>query len=471
MNLHKIVSIILLLLNLLPAQKVVLPEKIDDFSYNHSWWEYRTIGCAKKDPGALDNGKGYLFVRLRNPNNREMCDVGISDLQGIYKKQLPWLEAIIRVKVLNAMKPGSRGWGFWRMRAAGRPSSLAWFMEQMGALTRQGFTWSKAGVISSKGREEVSVPLPEGEWHLYRIVRDRASKTTAFYRDGKLLLKARVYPTEPLSFHCWIDNGIYHRKGVYFAQWQGESALVVDYVVIRSRRQPPRPIRNDGAIVYFQNLDEFYDSSLGSPWKTVSFQSHGKPVLISLTTRLEAQTSYTQADQLTLKIDGRDLNSMPAASIASPEQMVTLNQWVTLQRGRHTMEIAAQESPFLRNITILEPDSILYFNSQFQWRNNQVTIPFSLNTSMEVLFYITGNAFENTGWNLVYPATRDEASDGDVAFFLDGEALPEHICGNQVFGNGKVVVFKRVLGAGEHRLTIQRKGKAHIYSILIGLSS
>jgi len=452
----KFISLLCFLLPVsLYAQKIVLPVKIDDFQYSHSWWDYRKIGSVKLDQKAFRNGEGFLYFQLKDPDAERMCDVGISERQGIYKKRLDWLEAEIRLKVLTPMKPGSRGWGFWRMRAAGRPSSLAWFMEQMGPLREPRLSWQKAGVISDKGRAETTVPLADNEWHTYRIVRDRKQRHTRFYIDGNLVLDAPYYPVEGLSFHCWIDNGVYTRQGVQFTGWKGISALVIDYVMIKTTRNLSIPMVNDLPVIFHQQYAEFGGGNARQRWKTIPFLSHGKTVWIMATVRLEDYETFAPADAVQLVVDDQPTPVLQASGQQHPDRMITLATPLTLSPGKHHLRLYATQTPFLRDV-----------QRRFEGRSKHRVV-FSLKQEGNVVIYVSGNARENPGWNHVQPESRDEAADGDIQFYLDGQKLSSTICGNQVFGNGGVLVIRKRLSAGLHTLEVHLEGDAEIYNLMV----
>lgn len=448
------------------AQKAVLPIKIDDFQYPHSWWDYRSIGTVKLDKDAFRNGEGFLYFQLKDPDAGRMCDVGISERQGIYKKRLNWLEAEIRLKVLTPMKPGSRGWGFWRMRVAGRPSSLAWFMEQMGPFREPKLTWQKAGVISDKGRAETTIPLADNEWHTYRIVRDRKQRHTRFYVDGNLVLDAPYFPVEGLSFHCWIDNGVYTRQGVQFAGWKGLSALVIDYIKIKTTQNLSVPVVNEGPVIFYQQYAEFGNGSTRQHWKTIPFVSRGKKVWIFTTVRLEDYQQFAPADAVQLVVDNDPTPMLQAGGEEFRDRMASLAAQIAIPSGKHHLTLFATQTPFLRDVTILEPDTVLVHQRQFDARSKHRFV-FSLEKEGNVVIYISGNARENPGWNHVQPESRDEAADGDVWFYLDGQKLSSAICGNRVFGNGGVLLIRKHLAEGTHTLEAHIEGNAEMYNLMI----
>ena len=462
----KSIFLLMLLLGSGIAQQMVLPLKIDDFNYPHSWWDYRAYGTVKDDAGAFQWHKGFLKIRLKDPESARMCDVGFAERQGIYKKRLPWLEAEIRVKVLNTMKKGSRGWGFWRMRVAGRPSSLAWFMEQMGSLAQPQFTWSKAGVISRKGRAETTISIPHNQWRVYRVVRDPATRTTAFFIDEQLVLQAPYYPTESLSFHCWIDNGVYHRKGVVWEEWEGESALVVDYVRIQTRRNTGQSIRNAPPVVLYRPINNF-----AKPWPAweekhrLSFRTRGKPVFLLATVRAEGASPWAAADYFAISVD----DSMTLEWHGQPNSSILTAQiaHIPLAAGKHLLQLSARESPFIGEIVILEPDTVLVLDTLPLHHQPVLNYTFQLYRAGKVVLVLTGNAQENPGWNHVEPQSRNEQDDGDLTFFLDGQELPFAICGNRVFGNGQTVIFRKQLSAGFHRLEIHKEGKAQLLQVMV----
>ncbi len=394
------------------AQKAVLPIKIDDFQYPHSWWDYRSIGTVKLDKDAFRNGEGFLYFQLKDPDVGRMSDVGISERQGIYKKRLDWLEAEIRLKVLTP------------------------------------------------------IPLADNEWHTYRIVRDRKQRHTRFYVDGNLVLDAPYFPVEGLSFHCWIDNGVYTRQGVQFAGWKGLSALVIDYIKIKTTQNLSVPVVNEGPVIFQQQYAEFGNGSTRQHWKTIPFVSRGKKVWIFTTVRLEDYQQFAPADAVQLVVDNDPTPMLQAGGEEFRDRMASLAAQIAIPSGKHHLTLFATQTPFLRDVTILEPDTVLVHQRQFDARSKHRFV-FSLEKEGNVVIYISGNARENPGWNHVQPESRDEAADGDVWFYLDGQKLSSAICGNRVFGNGGVLLIRKHLAEGTHTLEAHIEGNAEMYNLMI----
>ncbi len=215
------------------AQASLIPLKWDEFDSQKEWWAWHKDGTAARDSGAVQIENGHLILSLRNPVAEYECNVGISDEQNIYGKQYKILRAEMRLKVLNKMKPGSRGWGFWKAAKNGKASSLAWFMEQL-LIGQDKLSWRKAGSLSHKKRAMKNIDVHVQEWHIYTIERDIPMKTVRYFIDGKLWFQTPgIAPQERMSFHLWIDNQVYSsKKGIRRTSWQGESALLVDYVRI-----------------------------------------------------------------------------------------------------------------------------------------------------------------------------------------------------------------------------------------------
>lgn len=215
------------------AQGSLIPLKWDEFDSHKDWWAWHRDGSAASDSDAIRLEKGCLILSLSNPSSEYECNVGISDEQNIYGKKQKILKVEIRLKVLTAMKPGSRGWGFWKAARNGKASSLAWFMEQFMPGQKK-LSWRKAGSLSHKKRSLKNIDFDLHDWHIYSIERDIPAKTVRYYVDGKLWFwTPDIYSQERMSFHLWIDNQVYSRKkGIQKTSWQGRSAIVVDYVHI-----------------------------------------------------------------------------------------------------------------------------------------------------------------------------------------------------------------------------------------------
>ncbi len=214
------------------SQRTLIPLKWDEFDSQKDWWAWHKDGSAGSDADAIRIENGCLIISLRNPAAEYECNVGLSDEQNIYGKKHKILRVETRLKVLNEMIPGSRGWGFWKAARNGKASSLAWFMEQLMPGQKK-LSWRKAGSLSHKKRAMKNIDFNVQDWHVYTIERDIPAKTVRYYVDGNLWFQTPgIVPKERMSFHLWVDNQVYSKKGIRRVSWQGSSAILVDYVHI-----------------------------------------------------------------------------------------------------------------------------------------------------------------------------------------------------------------------------------------------
>lgn len=100
----------------------------DDFRDRKSWWYY---GSRCTDFPRFENGVLHLYQELAY-NYRECgTDLGAS---GAHHNIFDYYTAIMRVKTLTQMRPGSIGWGFWDFEPPWPGdvsySDICWFMKQ-----------------------------------------------------------------------------------------------------------------------------------------------------------------------------------------------------------------------------------------------------------------------------------------------------------------------------------------------------
>ena len=233
---------------------------LDDFSGQNAAWLFHRDGSVKNDPAAIESGKGYLKIRLLNPVKQQECNVGISNPQPVYTKKYRQLTCETRIKTLNTMMPGSRGWGFWKTAKNGAADNLAWFMQQF-LKGEADHSWSRFGSLYKRQAKWQAYTPRAGEWHTYKIVRDLLLNTTIYFIDGK-----RVFSTPGIAargrmaFHLWIDNQVYSRsKGIRRAGWRDESAMQVDYVMIYDGPSAAESSLPEGSIKLDEKPRFFFD--------------------------------------------------------------------------------------------------------------------------------------------------------------------------------------------------------------------
>ncbi len=466
------------------AQKMVLPLKRDDFTDLRGWWDYHRDGTVAQDQEAIQVHNGYLYLQLKNPVDSRMCNVGISDHQGIYKKKVRWLVFEARIKVLNPMKPGSRGWGFWRMTVPGKPSSLAWFMQQLatGADASQ-FTFWKAGVVHMDRRRDVDVPVNPQQWHHYKVVRDMEQQTTRFYVDGEEILVAHgIVPRERLSLHLWIDNMVYGKTfGARMVHWSGISAMVVDYVQVRTVEQEERLFEPQPLIPFRVQPLVLPMGHENGVWKEYLFETTAGPHLLLTTARAESYDFYSPPDYLKISLRARDQywpGNWDWQGMELRGQSRTTMRQLQLPSGKIRIILETRTTPAVNDITVIrlnkgrilvddelnrvpdEPsDSLLWRDYRLHAQSGQLVV------------FVSGRVNENPGWNPVDETSRREQDDDDLRVELidaGGEIIQtQRICGNRHFGEDQSIVFSTAVAAGVLRLRIWANGKPMLYRVVV----
>lgn len=433
----------------------VLPLKVDDFNYERSWWFYHRDGSVAADKGAIENGRGFLKIRLKNPVNSEECNVGISDAQPLYSKHQRYLEMEARIKLLNPMQAGSRGWGFWKTARNGKADYLAWFMQQY-LPGHKDFSWSRVGTISKRQASFQPVSLEENRWHTYRVVRDLDMKETRYFVDGEpVTAPARLAPSGRMAFHLWIDNQVYSRsRGIQRQGWQGESAMLVDYVTIRSERYQP----DDGK--YFPLYRHIYKEHL---WD-IRLPA-GKSALI-VTATLEDLTPYDRPDRLEIQTIGAGASRgrMMTGTKAKPQvQSAVLNADMA-KAAAVRVKATPQSAPFLESLTVVAYDSLLYSVRDISGMEREKVISFD-SMGGEVTVVVVALTREAAGWSPFNKKTLP--ADQGLQIELDRGQYTETVDGNQQFGLSKTVIMRERLKAGRHFLRLTPREKPDIALIWI----
>ncbi len=338
----------------LSAQVADLPIRRDDFNQVHDWWAYHRDGSAQQDDQAIINGRGYLLLQLKNPLSSHECNVAISDLQNIYGKRFPYLRIEIRARVLDAMLPGSRGWGLWKSSKNASFHTLAWFMEQF---TPQSKTWSWRLVGAARYERRKVVPWVKGalNWHVYAIERDLPGKTIRFWIDDSLVLWTHNWKfKDRLAFHAWIDNQIYTKSsGVLREGWRGKSRLALDYVEIRTqKRVPALPTPGSSAIVFYKKWDQILTKKIYRN----SFAFAGGKLFLLATARAEAYDSLDQPDRLQIEINGKPALTFDGQQLKGAT--ATLFKELELPPGEHALTLNVLTTPLLYDVLLLDAKKI-----------------------------------------------------------------------------------------------------------------
>ncbi len=460
-----LVPIVLVLTSFSSSTKIkVLPFKRDDFNGVRSWWQYHRDGSAARDVRAIRTGHGYLQLRLLNPTSAEECNVGISDFQNIYGKRFKYLSMEARVRLLTPMKPGSRGWGFWRSRKKAKSHTLAWFMQQKDA-ERPQLSWSMVGTIVGKQRQVKTWPT-DTCWHVYRIERDLALRRTRYWIDDSLFLETPgLAPSDRLSFHLWIDNQVYSRQGVARKSWTGSSAMVVDYVQISTQRHfpVPAPKQMQRPVVLYRAFNQIVHGkgtySIGVfPLRTV-----GDTVRVILTARTENLMPFDKPDCVRAFLDGKEVKALAFDGRRDRGTDASRVAVVPLRAGRHTLKLTGQSTPLLYDVLILDgPGRIVLNKGRKEW-------------SEKTFFWQTD--IPKSGKAVLYAAVRADEADGqedELDLRLQGTALPgmTHFTfrGSEQFGDTRTILQELELKAGRLEIHTKSQGHPRVERLLLFLS-
>ncbi|KAA3613228.1 MAG: hypothetical protein D8M58_13055 [Calditrichaeota bacterium] len=460
----KIILLSFLCISTLLSQ-TILPVKIDDFSSTKSWWDYHRDGLVADDPQSIINGKGYLKIRLLNPENSLECNVGISERQSIYSKRIKVLTTETRVKLLNNMLPGSRGWGFWKAAKMGKADNLAWFMEQH-LEGKPKFSWSRFGTIQKKRVDLKDIAIKENEWHTYKIVRDLNSKRTDYFVDGELYhTSGGIAPTGRMGFHLWIDNQVYSRsKGIQRAAWSGTSEMVVDYVKIYSGYNTGKSYPVEGSIKVYEkplvfgngtNNEKLIDQEISVlPGKTI--------VLMSV--NAESYADFDRPDKLTLRLSENN-NKVETAWHGSNNNKI--NKILELDNSSDLLKLEAisENTPFISDLLVLNSPSGKVLLNESENKNYSF-----ISNGKPVVIYLSAIASESPGWNHIDKSTHDDKSDDHLSIEIDGKKVdyPESsLDGNRQFGLSDIIVVREHLPAGKHTLKIYVENKPVLNRVLV----
>ncbi len=433
----------------------MLPLKVDDFNFERSWWFYHRDGTVAADKGAIENGRGFLKIRLKDPVNGEECNVGISDAQPLYSKHQRYLEMEARLKLLSPMKAGSRGWGFWKTARHGKADYLAWFMQQH-LPGHKDFSWSRAGTISRRQAAFQPVPLEENRWHTYRVIRDLDRGETRYYVDDRPVLAAhRLAPSGRMAFHLWIDNQVYSRsRGIQRQGWQGESAMLVDYVTIRTERF----LVADGQYFpVYRHLgkEQLWDIKLPA----------GKNALIVSAT-LEDLTPHDRPDRLAVAIDGPGSSGRITLTGDRERQRIqsALLKVDMTEPAEIRVRATPQSAPFLESLTTVSYDSLLYSAQNLAGTEREELIPFSSGGG-EITVVVVAVTREAEGWSPFNKRKLPPAQ--GLRIDLNNGQYVETVDGNRQFGLSRTVIIRERLKAGTHTLRLTPRGKPDISLIWI----
>ncbi|NOX87888.1 MAG: hypothetical protein GXO77_02600 [Calditrichaeota bacterium] len=459
-----------------PGQDLIPEIKRDDFNQVHGWWSYHRDGSAADDLRAITNGDGYLLLKLRNPDGKRECNVGISEFQNIYGKKYAYLAVEARIKILNAMKPGSRGWGFWKSSKQFALNSLAWFMEQQ-APTDPSLFWQLVGTLDGNRRSVKPWKPDPQKWHVYRIERDLQKNTTRYLIDDKLYFETPgLVPRDRLSFHLWVDNQIYSkRSGIMRSGWKGESAVVADYVQIETKRQGARQVKiSNPKVLFYRQWNKIFHGKGEYLIDKVKFKVPRKKVYILATVRAESYDGFDEPDQLKIYLDGESgspVLSFDGSRLKGKTKSVFIEK--TMEIGEHSLVIKGRTTPLLYDVLVIDAgDGKPLINESFDKPvNNELRWKWTNVKTKKILFYLAASLKESPRFNQIIPVDSLEDSDDDLVIRFDGKAINENgrfdFCGNKIFGENRSAFLNKTVEPGEHQITIRVKGTPRIHRVLL----
>ncbi len=459
----------------LKSQSQILPVKFDDFNQIHGWWHYHRDGTAAQDEQAIENGQGYLRISLKNPVQNLECNVGISEFQNVYGKSVKKLVAEARIKLLNPMRPGSRGWGLWKSRKKAKIHSLAWFMEQLAPNAPQ-FCWQLAGTVVKKRRQTVEWQPDLDQWHVYRIERDLVNNITFFWVDDRLILKTPgLAPADRLSFHLWIDNQVYSKKGVLRTSWAGESAMVVDYVKITTSAQAKTEIfqSKNAAILAYRKWDDVFCEQGKFTIAQIPFNLKGQKVYAVITACLENYDGYDEPDALFFYLDNNTKEEIVLKENDTQNLSKTSLFPLELAPGQHHLTVKGRTSPVLNDILLIDGDEseILLDKQNILLADKTVEYNIDLKQKGKFLFYLATTLKEAPQFNQITPISVLEDADDDLQFALSDQSGSQiktfEFCGNRSFGQGRTKLFEFETNTRRLQLKLKSKGKPILHRLIL----
>ncbi len=517
-----LISLILIIPGLF-AQTYIIPDlQRDDFDTDKTWWVFQNHGGQ---PLPVSKN-GYLYASLENARNgqpvvpldnalAEMENVGImtADQRPIYGKD-DIMDVRIRVKTLNPLIPGSRGWGFWK--SEGVPiviNQAVWFMEQQPDASHSWATtedWWRARTHRTvdpaydfstdlDGSNGSPHNIDNMQWHYYRIVRNGRNNydhyvdgvliqsiTPADFPDGKIL-------NEDYSFNCWNDNLVYHTTvnalsgndtiEVYANGWIDTTEFIVDFIEIRSGNyNPSKSYTPVGAIALREVINEIdngiSDGNFKGPY---TFNAVAGKTVILATGKAEEIDSYAPADEMKMILNSTDFgynNSRSWDGLTDAGTPKTIVIDTNLTTGSHTLEFQSISTPILYDATVLSSaNGAIVVNQDVNssapsGSNNTLWQTFNFTAEAgDVIIYVSGSADEEPGWNH-QNATIDSTDDDELRLELDGYdfgwgADSSSLVGNTLFGDFKTICIRRTVTSGSHTLKLYANETPYVNKVLV----
>ncbi len=501
---------------------IVPPLERDDFKSLKSWWSVNYSPSSGYNHSMTVNN-GYLKADLIDPLDGGsggvlpssmvgMENVGIStaDLKPIYDKNLQ-MDITIRIKTLNTLPVGSRGWGFWKSESVPVTTNQAtWFMEQTADSDSSWApqeTWWQArtldGVDNTYDFSSDISSYDNMQWHVYKVRRYGGSSTGGYYEhyiDGTLVQRIVPYDfpdssiiNEDFTFNCWNDNLVYRfiegganpdSIAVYYNGWIGTSSFVVDFIEIVKDGYDPSytvaPQDNNDMLRLREFESEMDDGLSDGLWKTYTFDTYAANCVIVATAKAEEMDSYDNDDDLKLEVDTKDYGYNSSKSWnGDVDQSLpkTIVIDTIMSTGSHTLKLSSRVTPLLYDVNVFSStdgaialdtvinDSAPSGSSNLLWK----TFTFNCDAG-PVAIYLSGSADEEPGWDHSN-STIDSTDDDELRIMVDntdyGWATDSALVGNGLYGDVKTILLTPTLSTGQHSIKLYTRETPTVYRVLV----
>ncbi|MDX1700645.1 MAG: hypothetical protein R3250_08515, partial [Melioribacteraceae bacterium] len=428
----------------------------DDFQSKSDQWFWRGDG----NQSIPSINKGLLHLHLNNAIDSQYCNTEIYNPDEPYG---PGTQVRIRLKTTD-IHTGSRGWGFWdgdlNLTALAYDFDVAWVMQQGSLIDDPNFKWFLFGVASDTLINRRTFVLDslvnETEWQTYKIVWDY--NRVAFYINDSFIYETfENLPDQKMRIDVWVDNRVINTANPknYWNNAVESSEMLVDFIEISSLEGPSINRSLTENIIFWDSPNSFPNGDKDTLWKDYSFSvDHTGETLFFLTGLAESYENMRE-DILTFQINDDPIEESENLSIRGSKLNGNGKSIVftkDLSKGIHRLGLYSQNTPFLRDIIILNSErGKTLFIENYDEKSDQSglwkTINFSSDESDNLTILVSGKALENDG----------------IRFELDGNSYgwdPERsILGDSLNGLPNTIVFDEKIPANdEHKLKIFSKG-------------
>jgi hypothetical protein len=214
-------------------------------------------------------------------------------------------------------------------------------------------------------------------------------------------------------------------------------------------------------------------------FRKYEFQSDVERHYILITGSAESNDAVGDADHLAIKIDNLFFGWNSEHSLNGNQlkgRMRTLFIDTVLAYASHSLELLSQSSPVVNDVTILRGDTLVVsvVDSVESFAPGGQEVPWKIynffSPAGEVYVYLAARAREDTLFSWDNPVSSDDRDD-DLKIVLDttdyGWNTPQAIDGNKLHGNGRALLIRSRVQAGEHNLTIWSDNRPWLSSVYI----